>query len=309
MKKLFYILPALLLFLSCEEILLEDDISDEVVILTAPVDDAQFFSTSITFTWETIENGTEYRIQIAKPDFDNPLQIIADSVIDTTSFTTQLSVGNYEWRVKGVNSGYETAYSTRSFTVVSNEDFQSNTVVLTSPVNNLITNNSSQNLAWQSVLGATAYNFQILDNNNAIVNEQNVTSNSINYTFTEGDFQWRVRATNGEQNTLYSSRDILIDTTVPNTPALSTPANSSTTSNNDVTFTWNRTPLEGSTERDVIYIYNNSSLTAPAIYEGEETSPYTLSTLNNGTYYWYVKSFDEAGNESQQSSVFSFTLN
>ncbi|KAF2518528.1 hypothetical protein E0W68_09405 [Flavobacterium salilacus subsp. salilacus] len=309
MKKLLYILLPILLLLSCEEILLEDDISDETVLLIAPADNAQFFSTSITFTWGAIENGTEYRIQIAKPDFNNPLQIIADSVVDTTSFTTQLGIGNYQWRVQGVNSGYETAFSTRSLTVVSNEDFQSNTVALTSPANNIITNTATQNLVWQSVLGATQYNLQILDSNNNLVDEQDVTATSVSYTFSDGSYQWRVRATNGEQNTLYSSRNILIDTTVPNTPILNTPANSGNTSDNDITFSWSRTAIAGSAETDVIYIYNNSSLTDPAVYEGEETSPYTTSTLSNGTYYWYVKAFDEAGNESQQSSVFSFTIN
>ncbi|NDI98160.1 hypothetical protein GWA97_03640 [Flavobacterium sp. LaA7.5] len=309
MKKLLYILLPILLLLSCEEILLEDDISDETVLLIAPADNAQFFSTSITFTWGAIENGTEYRIQIAKPDFNNPLQIIADSVVDTTSFTTQLGIGNYQWRVQGVNSGYETAFSTRSLTVVSNEDFQSNTVALTSPANNIITNTATQNLVWQSILGATQYNLQILDSNNNLVDEQDVTGTSVSYTFSDGSYQWRIRATNGEQNTLYSSRNILIDTTVPNTPILNTPANSGNTSDNDITFSWSRTAIAGSAETDVIYIYNNSSLTDPAVYEGEETSPYTTSTLSNGTYYWYVKAFDEAGNESQQSSVFSFTIN
>ena len=41
MKKLLYILPLLFLF-SCEEILLEDDISDKTVPLMAPANNAQF---------------------------------------------------------------------------------------------------------------------------------------------------------------------------------------------------------------------------------------------------------------------------
>lgn len=309
MKKLYSILFLCLICMSCEEILFEDDISDEIVQLVAPHDGAQFSSTGITFTWNPIENGTQYQIQIAKPNFINPLQIITDSTIDTTSFTTQLNIGQYEWRVRAVNSGYSTVYSTRAFTVLNNEDFQNNSVTLSSPANNIITNSASQNLIWQSVIGATGYHLQIVDNTTSTLTfEQDVTPTNYTYTFPDGNYQWKVRATNGSQNTLYSTRLLLVDTTVPNTPTLSTPANQSNTSDNDVTFQWARTPIAGSAEKDSIYIYSNQALTT-LTYKNLETSPYNTSTLSDGTYYWFVKSFDEAGNVSQQSTVFSFTLN
>jgi hypothetical protein len=38
-----------LLFTSCEEILFEKDISKNEVILVAPINNAQFFSTGVTF--------------------------------------------------------------------------------------------------------------------------------------------------------------------------------------------------------------------------------------------------------------------
>jgi hypothetical protein len=308
MKKLYGLL-LVLLFFSCEEIIMEEDISGQIVKLMAPYDGAQFSSTGITFTWDPIENGTQYQIQIAKPNFTNPLQIITDTTIDTTSFTTQLNIGQYEWRVRAVNSAYATAYSTRSFTILNNEDFHDNSVALSSPANDIITNSASQNLIWQAVIGATGYHLQIVDNTTSVITfEQDVVSPNFNYTFTEGNFQWKVRATNGSQNTLYSARSLLVDTTAPNTPVLSSPANLSTASDNDVTFQWSRTPITGSTEKDRIYIYSNPELTN-LVYEDLQISPYTTSTLADGTYYWFVKSFDDAGNVSQQSAVFSFTLN
>ena len=309
MKKIYSILLLCLILVSCEEILLEDDISNEVVQLVAPYEGAQFNSTGITFTWNPIENGTQYQIQIARPNFASPLQMITDTTIDTTSFTTQLNIGQYEWRVRAVNSGYSTPYSTRSFTVADNEDFQNNSVTLSSPSNDIITKLASQNLIWQQVIGATGYRLEIVNNTTStIIFEQDQTSTNYTYTFPEGNYQWRVRATNGTQNTLYSSRSLLIDTTIPNTPTLTAPANQSNFPDNDVIFQWTRTPVAGSTEKDSIYIYNNQSLTN-LTYKNLQTSPYNTSTLNDGTYYWYVKSFDEAGNISQQSTVFSFTLN
>jgi hypothetical protein len=310
MKKLLSLLCLSLFFIACEDIVLEDDITDETVVLLAPANDAQFYSTSITFTWDPIENGSQYRIQIAWPNFENPMQIVSDQVVDTTSFTTQLNLGQYQWRVQGINSSYSTAFSTRSFTVVSNEDFQNNSVALQSPSDNSLTNVPVQNFSWQSVLGATGYHIQIINtDDNSLVTEQDVTSISYNYTFaTDGSFLWKVRATNGQQNTLYATRTIAIDSTPPNTPVLTAPANQSNSSSNEVTFQWTREPIAGSTEKDSIYIFNDSNLT-DLEYENEESSPYTTTSLSDGTYYWYVKSFDAAGNTSQQSSVFSFTLN
>ncbi|QYJ68270.1 hypothetical protein [Flavobacterium litorale] len=313
MKKIvLYVLP-LLLILSCEEIVLEDDISDKTVVLLAPANNAQFFSTGITFTWDAVEYVEEYRIQIARPNFNNPLQIVTDAVINTTSFTTQLAIGEYEWRVQGVNSSYETPFTTRSLTVVSNEDFQSNTVVLTSPTDNLITNTTTQNLVWQPILGTVNYDVQIFNtSSNALVEEQEVTITTFSYAFPDGNYQWRVRASNGDQNTLYSSRNLLVDTTEPNKPILNTPASSTEIPDNeDITFTWTRTTIEGSIETDVIYIYNNSGLTGSPIHESEEESPYEYDAsalISGNTYYWYVQSFDEAGNEGLQSDTYQFTI-
>lgn len=308
-RKVLYIVCILFpVFFACEEILLEDDISGQKVNLTAPSDNAKFYSTGITFSWDPVENGTQYRIQIAKPDFANAMQIVIDNVTDTTAFTTQLNVGNYEWRVQAVNSGYNTAFSSRKFNVVSNEDFESNTVTLSLPNDNLITNVPEQTLSWQQVLGTTAYRVQIVNSSGSTINEQDVTNTSLSYTFPEGSHTWKVSATNGEQVTMYSSRTLLIDATVPATPQLTTPANLSNTSDSNITFQWARTPVAGSTERDSIYIYKNNTLTNLQ-YKNVQTSPYITAALANGTYFWYVKSFDEAGNVSQQSTVFSFTLN
>ena len=309
MKKIFYLLFLTFATISCDEILLETDISEENVLLIAPVDDAQFYSTGITFTWEAVDNVTQYHIQIARPDFVSPLQIVTDNVVEANTYTTQLTPGNYEWRVQAINSGYETAYSTRSFTVVSNEDFQNNSVTLTLPNNNTITNTVNQNLVWQPVIGATDYEVQVVDAlGTTVISQQSVSGTSLNYTFPEGNHQWKVRATNGEQYTLFASRSILVDITAPNTPQLTVPANLYNSSDNDVTFQWNRVSIAGSVEKDSIYIYTNSQLSILK-YKNEESSPYNTSSLDDGTYYWFVKSFDAAGNTSQQSSVFSFTLN
>lgn len=298
----------ILTFYSCEEVLLEDDISGETITLLAPLDNAQFFSTSITFTWEPVQYATKYRLQIAKPNFATATEIVLDTEITATSFTQQLNIGEYEWRVKAINSAYETNYVTRKVTVVSNDDFESNVVVLNSPSNNLNSNIVSQTLSWSSIIGATSYQLQIFDNSSTLVLNQTLATTSYSHTFTEGTFTWKVRASNGTGNTLYSSRTILIDTTLPNVPTLLAPANASTTTNSNISFEWNRAPISGSQEFDSLYVYSNVSLTN-LVFKKRVTNPHSESSLDNGTYHWRMKSFDEAGNESAVSSIFSFTKN
>ncbi|WP_281335991.1 hypothetical protein [Flavobacterium eburneipallidum] len=296
-----------LTFISCEEILMEKDISNREVVLVAPMNNAQFYSTGVTFFWETVADATEYQLQIATPNFANPLQIIIDTKIKENSFTQQLPIGNYEWRVRAINSGYSTNYAARLISVVSNADFQNNIVVLNTPANNLITKKTVQNFSWGAIIGATGYQVQIYDGNNTIVKDQTVTTTNLNYTFTEGNYFWKVRASNGTQQTLYSSRSVLVDTTVPNIPVLSSPANTSTTANTNVSFQWSRTPIAGSVEKDSIFIYTDAALTVSKLKK-EAATPFS-TTLDSGTYYWYTKSFDEAGNSGTKSAVFSFTVN
>ncbi|WP_303316696.1 hypothetical protein Q4Q34_07785 [Flavivirga abyssicola] len=95
------------------------DISNQVIALTAPTNNATFSTTDpVNFSWETVEDADSYVFQIAIPDFDNPTEVIEDKIITETSFSkSNFEVGDYEWRVKAKNSIYETAYTTQSFKV------------------------------------------------------------------------------------------------------------------------------------------------------------------------------------------------
>lgn len=297
----------LFISISCEEILMVDDISKKEVTLTAPANNAALSTSGVTFSWETVEGTDKYQLQIATPNFENPQQIVLDTLVTKNSFTQQLNIGKYEWRIKAVNSAYETAYFKRSFEILNNDNFQNNTVVLLTPANNLTTKTASQRLSWDAIIGATSYQIQVLDENNTLVKDQNSDALFLNFTFDDGKYTWKVRASNGTSETLYTSRSILVDTKVPNTPTPTNPVNASTTTNTSINFQWSRTPVTGSAERDSIYVYTESALTN-LNFKDRGTSPYN-KTLTRGAYYWFIKSFDEAGNESARSTVFNFTIN
>lgn len=299
-------LLSLLLHFSCEEILLEVDISDASVVLLAPANNVELPLNSILFDWEKVDDATAYEIQIATPNFDNAQQLSANTTDSITSYEISLNAGEYQWRVRAKNSSYETAYTKANFKVVPIVNFSDFTVLLNAPTENLITNEADQNLQWGVIDGATLYRIQVV-NNGAVVEEMTTENNTADLTFTEGNLSWQIRAENGTENTLYSSRNILVDTTIPNTPTLNLPANEAVLTLEDVSFEWTRAAIEGSAEFDTISIYRDAALTDLVLSE-QVTSPFE-STLTAGTYYWFVKAQDEAGNQGDDSSVFSFTIN
>jgi len=294
-----------LLLLSCESILFEKDISETKMVVLAPSDQAEFFTTGVTFSWEKVPDATSYQLQVAKPDFLAPTQLVLDTIVKSTSFIKQLPLASYEWRVRALNTSYATAYVTRKFTVLSDKDFGSNTVVLNTPANNLVTTTALQKMSWQPIIGAKKYQVQIYDANTVLVKEETVTTTSYDFSFPEGVYSWRVKAVNGDMNTLYSSRTITIDTKAPAIAQQQSPLDKSETTVKDISFQWSRAAVAGTVEADSIFIFTDSALKNLKL-KNVATSPFVTS-LETGVYYWYVKSFDKAGNTSK-SSVFSFKV-
>ncbi|HEX9601149.1 MAG TPA: fibronectin type III domain-containing protein [Mariniflexile sp.] len=95
------------------------DITNEQVVVLAPTDGNTFLTTdTINFSWETIDGANEYAIQIATPDFDNPVETIKDeNLTATTVSVSNLSANAYKFRVKAKNSSFETGYTEIGFTV------------------------------------------------------------------------------------------------------------------------------------------------------------------------------------------------
>lgn len=110
MKKLLVLFVVLNFMVGCESFL-ETDISDEEVVILSPVDGVILEAGTITFYWESISDADEYKVQMVTPSFDNATNTIIDTITEENTFTQELSSGTYEWRVKAINPGHETAYT------------------------------------------------------------------------------------------------------------------------------------------------------------------------------------------------------
>jgi len=214
-------------FVACEDILEVPDISGQLVNLLAPSDGSILDDNSVNLNWERVEEATGYSVQVASPNFENAAQILLDSVIemDTLGYLPNqirqsLFNGNYEWRVKAFNSGFETMYSSNGFQVNGDED---------------------------------------------------------------------------------------LDLTPPNTPQLVSPSNGNETTVTEIEFIWSREDIPGTAERDSIFIYSDENLMELTTKAVGANKSYT-TTLSAGSYYWLVRAFDTAGNESGDSDTFNFTI-
>ncbi len=116
-KKLIVFAVVLTTLFSCSEIIFVKDISEERVAILAPTNTTTLEAGSISFDWEPVDEATEYQLQIATPNFAQAVQIIEEAYTTTTSLVFDLEANEYEWRVKAINSAYETTYTTHSLTV------------------------------------------------------------------------------------------------------------------------------------------------------------------------------------------------
>ncbi|TXN36128.1 hypothetical protein FVB32_16350 [Flagellimonas hymeniacidonis] len=227
-KRILTICIVLMVVWGCEDILEVPDISNQTVPILAPGEGSILNTNAVGFNWQTIDDATTYRVQIATPDFENTTQIMLDSIIteDTlgrvnTRIDQNLFNGNYAWRVKALNSDYETVYTLRNFQV------------------------------------------------------------------------------DGDEN---------LDITPPNTPQLVTPANGASQTEASVNFSWTREDVPGTAERDSIFIFSDENLQNLTTKALGANKAFTANVAA-GTFYWIVRAYDAAGNESEVSSTFNFTIN
>jgi hypothetical protein len=309
---LMIVLAGITLLTSCDAII-EPSISKKQVILEAPADQYQSTSYSINFWWDEVEHALSYRLQVVSQSFSSPGGLILDTVVTKTRFSINLDPGKYQWRVLAQNGSSQTAYTSPRNLEVEASSIKQQTVQLSSPSNNFITNQSVQGFQWGSLFGATQYRFEIDTNNfvneSAVLSNQVIPGQQLNFTFPKDQsYQWRVRAENDTAQSRWSViSSIVYDHTPPGVPALVSPTKGQTVSL-PVSLQW---AAVATATRYKLYVFKSDST---SIYN--TSFPVSVSTtsysFNLGTsgdkLYWKVSALDAAGNEGQASELRSFVL-
>lgn len=301
-SKIRWILVFLILTTGCEDVLVPD-ISPHNVILLSPPDSTVSTLVHQNFWWEEVPDANYYNVQIVSPSFSQIIQLLTDTIIYGTKFTYTLLPGSYEWRVKGVNSGYETLYTTNRIIIDSTPDISHQTIRLIIPPDKDTTNQTKMLFDWEGLYNADNYNFQLFYIDTQVLS-QFVTADSVSHILVEGDgaYSWKVRGQNATSNTPYSSRSIYLDTEAPGTPQLVAPVNNANRPDTLISFSWIRPSHSGSSVRDSLVIARDSLFIQPVVNICVAATMYQDS-LGKGTFFWRVRSIDKAGNRSEFSET------
>lgn len=312
------IIIALSLFaFSCEDIL-EEDITDDIVQIIAPSSGDIIESNVVNFQWNQLKGADKYRVQV----YNASLSIVLDSVVNNkTSLVVPISAGEYQWRVRGENSGYQSTYSfPASFSVFESLDLTNQQVLLSNPSDNIYTKSTSLTCSWQTLNPADYYELELVNvtaGQTIVHQESNITSTSflLNNTLLAQDakYEWKVKGVNATSETGFSSRSFYVDRAVPSASQNSLPIdNSVQISGQPIRFTWTVPADTGTIQSPVTYSieFSNNIAFNPII----RTSPSTIAQIDetftdSGDYYWRVKTTDAALNSSTYSTPIKFKIN
>jgi hypothetical protein len=310
---LFYVLITCAGLLSSCSAIIEPSISKRAVQLEAPYDQYKSNSYTINFWWDQVDDALHYRLQVVTPKFDSAASLVADTLIKGNKFSLNLSPGNYQWRVRAENGSSQTPYtSARNFTIYLSS-IKQQSVQLSSPANNFLTNQGSVNFQWGSLYGATKYQLEIDTNNfvneSTIVYNQLLSGQQFNFTFPKDQtYQWRVKAQNDTAQAQWSAiSQVTYDHTPPSKVSLTAPSNGLVVTM-PVTLQWSQA---ATAVKYRLYLYKSDSTT---IYNTNfpatvTTNSYSFNLgVSGDTVYWKVTAIDASGNESQASELRNFVL-
>lgn len=275
------------------------DLSMSMVTTIAPTDGATITESEINFNWEALEDATSYTVQIAFPNFENPVQVVRDTTLIGVSYSTALASNTYEWRIKAMNDTSQTPYTTHEFSVVNPLDISGESVVLIAPTSGTVIENTTVSFSWEAVTNATSYELQIAtpDFENAIqipVDMTFDTATTQSFDLEDGPYEWRVRARNAISETDATISDFSVDAIEDLSDqevVITAPADGFETTETMVALSWEA--LEQATLYRVIItdLADNSTFL-------EQTSTETSMTVDfvPGMYTWAVRAENETQN-------------
>ncbi|MGJ8664825.1 MAG: hypothetical protein ACSHW7_00530 [Patiriisocius sp.] len=301
--KIMLIVITALCIKGCDDIF-EEDISGLEVDTITPLNGAIVEGNTVDFLWNSLEGAKDYTLQVYDTN-----TLVEDTVITTNQYTRVLATGEYEWRIKAQNNGYETPFNFPiNFSVTETEDLTNQTVVLNSPSDNLYTNDQEILFVWNSVPFAITYQFELsrVSTSGSVIilveNDIVDTSLFLDATTLDGDteYTWSVKALNETSETQFFSRTLFIDTIAPQPPILVTPTFEEEFILTDlILFSWELGQDSGNVMSPVNSYYEiarDSDFTDILVSESTTITSFTYGFQEIGTYYWRVRAEDEVGN-------------
>ena len=219
---------------------------------------------------------------------------------------TGLSQGLHQFKAKATDQ----AENSSGFSSVVNVTIDSTSPeapVIASPSNNSLTNDSTPAISGTAEADSTV---TLYDGDTEL--GQTVTNGSGEWNFTpgsslsDGQHQFKAKATDQAENTspFSNTRTVTIDSSAPQAPLITSPANNSLTTDNTPT-------VSGTAEvNSTVDVYINNVKRGTALTNSSGAWVFTTSTqLSNGSYTFKAKAKDAAGNIGIFSAAVRITIN
>lgn len=287
---------------SCDDIF-EEDITEDEIFLLAPANGVSVKSDStLTFAWDFLNGATEYQIQIVEPSFEAAGILYLDSITTANKVNFSLPPGNYEWGLRGFNSGYSTAFFINAFTV---EDSVISIPISDQEIEPLtprgVISSSEVFFWWEEVENAKEYQLQIVSPDfevpTRLFYDTIISEIGVKLNLESGKYSWRVRALNEQSRTEYQSLAFEVNTNADATLiGLLRPREGTKTNALMVDFSW-----EAIADVD-FYVLNVAGLSSQNIIT--ENNAISISiTAGDGSYDWSITAFT-----NDQQTIYSDTL-
>ncbi|MBN2681480.1 MAG: T9SS type A sorting domain-containing protein [Bacteroidales bacterium] len=282
----------------------------DAAVNVSPSNGANGLSINPTIDWQSMTGNLGYIYQLdITPDFSSASLVegTTSTNVSQFSFSGLLNGNTYYWRVAIKNlvdtSGWGPIWSFTTNYLLSFAP------ILTSPVNEAIDIPVNDvNFTWESIAGATEYQFQYSVSADFSTSVFSETTNEL-FTTISGfsnntTYYWRVRAGNGSGYSPWSSVwSFTTELAQPEIPELISPENSSTEIEINCSLVWN-----AATDADSYEYYYGTDYEFVAFTNGStsNTNVELIDLEYSTTYYWKVRAFNGivAG---EWSEVWSFT--
>jgi hypothetical protein len=212
-------------------------------LLVSPSNAATNVPLNPTLKWNRVSGASSYQVQLADNSSFSVTILYVSGLVDSTHAASGLSASTlHYWRVKAVNAGGESGWSTDSFTTVPPNP---GVPTLVSPSDNATDVSLNTALVWNTVGGALWYHVQLADNSSfsgPVINDSLLTPADTVKTasgLANGTtYYWRVRAKNAGGVSSWTSA-WSFTSSAPAAPVLVSPADNATGIDLNPTLSWN----------------------------------------------------------------------
>jgi hypothetical protein len=185
-------------------------------------------------------------------------------------------------------------------------------VILEAPVDQYQSTSYTVNFWWDKVNNALTYHLQVVTPSfaapAALVLDTVINKNTFSYSFSPGNYQWRVMAENGSSQTVYAGPrnfSVAASSIKGQAVQLTAPANGLLTNQTSVTFGWSS--LYGATKYQLEIDTNNFISESAVVYNQTVPGQQISFTLpKDQTYQWRVRAQNDTA-QAQWSAIYQLT--